>query len=280
MKSKLTDQQRVDIVHEYKNSNIKCVELARRYNISRPSICYLLKTRGVKIRNDHSVLQRKHSLNQEYFKKIDSEDKAYFLGLMYADGYNDEKNHRLVISLQERDGDILETFRAKIEYGGKLGFIPANNKTYMRQNQYSLSIRSHEISKDLKNLGCWQKKSLTLKFPTEKQVPSHLVHHFLRGYWDGDGCIEKGCFRTEIVSTKDFCSSVRSLIDTILDIQTISKRANKYSKNEITYRLRSRNKLDTIKILDWLYKDASIFLKRKHNIYLKVDRELCENRYY
>ena len=57
---------------------------------------------------------------------------------------------------------------------------------------YQLSLRSKIICEDLKKLGCLQKKSKILVFPTESQVPKNLIHHFIRGYFDGDGSVWEG----------------------------------------------------------------------------------------
>lgn len=274
MKNKLTDQQRVDIIKEYKNSNIKCIELARKYNVSRPSICFLLKTRGVKIRNNPSELHRKYSLNENYFESIDSEDKAYFLGLLFADGCNHKVGFS--IGLQESDKKILDIFKNKINFGGKLIF---SKKKSPWKNLYILSIKSKIISNALIKLGCLPAKTLILDFPTEEQVPSYLIRHFIRGYLDGDGSINKQNLRTEFVSTKDFCEKTSILLNQLLNISTYIKKANKNSENNITYRLRCDKKMETIKLLDWIYKDATVYLERKYKQYTSIDRVLHKNQY-
>lgn len=48
---------------------------------------------------------------------------------------------------------------------------------------------SRELALDLKNKGCYQGKSLTLTFPSKDIVPEHLIRHFIRGYFDGDGSV-------------------------------------------------------------------------------------------
>ncbi len=55
---------------------------------------------------------RKKIYNENYFETIDSEDKAYFLGFIFADGCvtNDSKKYRyqLTLKLHSKDVGILE----------------------------------------------------------------------------------------------------------------------------------------------------------------------------
>lgn len=55
---------------------------------------------------------RKYSLNESYFEKIDSEEKAYFLGFLFSDG--SVSKYSLNLSLAEVDKEILEKKSRKI----------------------------------------------------------------------------------------------------------------------------------------------------------------------
>lgn len=74
--------------------------------------------------------------------------------------------------------------------------------------------RMHLISKHFKTrlceLGCIPNKSLILKFPDENLVPKNLIKHFIRGYFDGDGCISYSFLNKE----KDIISPRLSLLGT------------------------------------------------------------------
>lgn len=87
-------------------------------------------------------------------------------------------------------------------------FMKCDNKISFRAKQkaYRIAIYSKELALDLIKLGCFQNKSLILKFPTEQQVPKHLIHHFMRGYFDGDGCVTsgQGQLRFSVIGTKLF----------------------------------------------------------------------------
>ena len=86
----------------------------------------ILKKNNIIPRNK-SIANRIYFCDDNYFEKIDSKDKAYFLGLLMADG-NKYKN-TVRIELQEKDKSILELFKKYIEYEGNLTYIaPRKNK--------------------------------------------------------------------------------------------------------------------------------------------------------
>jgi len=61
-----------------------------------------------RIQKSVSQAQRKYSLNENYFDEIDTSNKAYILGFLYADGYNNRINNTVVLSLFKQDREILE----------------------------------------------------------------------------------------------------------------------------------------------------------------------------
>lgn len=271
---KLTDQQKIDIVNIYNSNNISCVDLAKIYNLRPSSIRTMLIRRGIKIKPMESHT-RKYSINENYFNVIDTEEKAYFLGLMYADGYN-YNNKRLTISLQEEDLYILEKFKKCINYGGPIRnfFITKRDKTKSYHN--SLSIRGIKLAEQISKLGCFPCKSLTLNFPTEEQVSEKFLKHFIRGMMDGDGSIitplggkhkYHGCTLT---STVMFCEKLKNYVKKHFDIHCTIIFCNKNTKTT-TRRLIISGRKQAKRFLDWIYVDANIelLLKRKYEKYLQ-----------
>lgn len=259
---KLTDQQKIDIVKEYLELKTSGLQLSKKYNVSTHSIFSILKKRGIKTRGNNEV-SRKYTLDTNYFEKINTEHKAYFLGLMYADGYNHQSRNTVIITLQEQDKHILESFNEQIKHNKPLYFIERNKKNSNWKNVYKLEINNKKISLNLAQLGCIQKKALVLTFPTFEQVPKDLVRHFIRGYLDGDGNI--GDRQVSIVSSKFFVSVLANYLDSI-GIESKIYKAKK--ENEITRRLCLRTQKDCIKFLDFIYNDSKIFLKRKYKKYV------------
>lgn len=63
---------------------------------------------------------------------------------------------------------------------------PENRSMKNSKNQYRLTINNKHISKRLAELGCGKAKTSVITFPTLEQVPENLIHHFIRGYFDGN----------------------------------------------------------------------------------------------
>lgn len=135
-----------------------------------------------------------HQFNHNYFKTIDTEEKAYILGFLYADGYNSDK--QVVIAQLEQDVDILEKINKALDADNQIKrkLQSTNNKTVCQ-----LCYSSIDMCADLTNLGCFRNKSLACTFPTF--LDKSLIRHFIRGYFDGDGCVWIG--KRKIMTVKD-----------------------------------------------------------------------------
>lgn len=199
--------------------------------------------------------------NIDIFEKIDNEEKAYWLGFLYADGNVSSKEDKIELSLNEKDYKHLEKFK---------NFLNISNKICYRERvkAYRISFRSDKCKKDLIKQGCFPKKSLILKFPLEQQVPKHLLRHFVRGYFDGDGCFcnTDKTFSVGIISTEEFLKSLLNELSHIM-----------YTKNQIFLASKNINgakkyvfsaEYDVYKFLNWIYKDANVYLDRKYEKYL------------
>ena len=222
-------------------------------------------------------MSKLYFVDDTYFEKINSEDKAYFLGLMYADG-NINPN-RIKISLQENDKDILEKFKETINYSGPLIFRKGgdrNDSWGIRKNQYILQIANQKISKDLNNLGCVPNKSLILEFPTKKQVPKKWIRHFIRGVMDGDGYFAKYFIKNDwvkyqvnLVSTIMFLEKLTTVLKEELDINTFITKRHK-NRDTTTKQMFISGRIQVTKFLNWIYQDSTVSLNRKHLKYKDI----------
>jgi intein-encoded DNA endonuclease-like protein len=224
-------------------------------------------------RNNNFVVPKReesrklYKINSNYFKTINTENKAYFLGLLYADG-NVYKN-QLSLYLTNNDVNILELFLKDMESSHRL----YRKKTYSEKHNFQLgiSICDAVLCEDLKRLGCVSCKSPVLTFPTLEQVPEEFQSHFIRGYFDGDGCLSivkrnnrlTNQFIWRIIGTHSFCNSVRNIFYTECGInKDIKLLLEKRSKNPYYYlQYGGVNQIKSIEI--FMYKNANVFLKRK-----------------
>lgn len=277
---RLTDQQKIDIVEKYKTAKYSYSEIGRLFGIQSQRVIALLKCRNIPRLHDVTITSRKYNLNQHYFDTIDTEEKAYFLGLLYADGCNYVPRGSVSIGLQERDIDILERFKSELECNKPLTFINKRSKNPAWQNSYSLEICSKKISNRLIELGIPQNKSFIIKFPTEEQIPKNLIRPFLLGAMDGDGnfsIYDSGRITPRIkigfVGTEDFCIGFAKILKEELNCNSSYCKRHK-DKDTTTRQLSMSGNIQVMRTLDWLYGDATIYLQRKYEKYLMIIQEL------
>lgn len=231
-------------------------ELSENLNRSEDAIQLKLKKLGYK--------KSPYYCNQSFFETIDTEEKAYWLGFLYADGYviiNHQSNSgTLGIDLQRGDKKHLELFNKCIksnykivEYEKKL-----NEKKY---KMVRLRIFSRNLAQSLIDLGCTERKSKTIMFP---KLDEHLYPHFIRGYFDGDGCISLSSTKTKQLSI-DFTSGsfnfITSLRQFLFSLNIFSYIYTENDKNTYRLYIRGLKNLDTF--WNYMYKNANIYLKRK-----------------
>lgn len=200
----------------------------------------------------------RYKSNQNYFDEIDSEEKAYMLGFLFADGYVSEDGFNTTITLSHKDKYILEKFSSLI-FENKPVYDRASKqhpgKIYSR-----LDICGKRINSKLCELGCVPAKSLILKFPESLLCTLH--NHFIRGYFDGDGSIivskrKYNNYTVTITSTLIMCEKIRDIIYNDTGIY------GKIYKHKNIYRYTVRGARQVEKISNFLYKDSTIFLQRK-----------------
>lgn len=245
------------------NDGFNIKQISKIVKHSESSIWTLLNKNNI----DTSKYKIKYTLDETFFEKIDTWEKAYILGWWYSDG-NVMKSGKCRISVQESDKKILEEIKSILNYTGELQIINKKNKKH--QNMICLCIDRAKIRDDLMRLGCVPNKSLILKFPTEKQVPKYLLPAFILGIFDGDGSISinyNDIRYCGITGTKDFCESLDVYLKEF-DINSTNFYLRR--KNKVTGSLMFCKKKECIAFLNHIYKDAKLCLKRKYDKYAKV----------
>jgi LAGLIDADG DNA endonuclease family protein len=249
-----------------------CKQIAASYRMSVSGIQIILHKNGIKPRTPTQTRSRHFTINEDYFASVDTEEKAYFLGFLYADGCNVEERGVIQMQLQARDSYILERLNHAIGSNRTLKFY--KRETESHQDKYLLRITCKKLSEDLCKLGCHARKSLTLKFPTQEQVPPHLLHHFVRGYFDGDGTIyEKRDvfqYRVSMCVSDDFGQSFKEVIEKLfgMHVSIVYKKNNKIREAVIS----GGSQMPII--MEWMYKDATIYLKRKYEKWQRLKEHL------
>ena len=252
----------------YYNQNLTIKEISHKLKISLTTITRYIKDHNL----ERDLVYRytgvkKYSYDESYFEKINTPEKAYFLGLIYADGCNTRKG--LSIVLAKEDGYILENFKEKIQYTGKLYFKKRCKEQY--KDCLALNITSDKLSKQLIKLGVVPAKSLILTFPSEEIVAKELQSHFIRGYFDGDGCIS-GTYRKKVfyktlslVGTPEFLVGCQEILMQNCFLNTTKFYQAKYDKFQ-TQVMCYKGNIQIKRIQEYLYKDCNdLYLTRKRD---------------
>lgn len=244
--------------------------IAEKLRVSRRVVTQCVKLAG-------NVRHRTYVFDEEYFDVIDAPNKAYILGLLYADGTNSKRDHTIKLGLKYTDVDILHRIAHEVKSDRPLVYHPEKSNNYNGRQinsspQYVLRLSSKHMSDRLIEIGMVSCKSLVLEFPTE--IPEPLLPHFIRGYFDGDGCVRAQLntngticnHHVHILQTESFCGSLKDIIESTLCINCHIYKAA--TDNNVTKELCIVGRKQCLTFLDWIYKDADLFLNRKHDIYL------------
>lgn len=252
-------------IQDLYSKGLECKEIATKLNLHSTTVSRIAKTININFHKGNKN-RRLHSINEDFFSVINNEEKAYFLGLLYADGcivLLNKRSWQMKLGLWEKDKYILEYLNKLLFKNPDLHNISTriSNKPSV-QNFCTFNIYSKKICDDLQRLGCVQRKSLILEFP--QNIPKNLVHHFIRGYFDGDGCFigrKTGfCISFNFVSSNNFISGLqKQLLEFGIKSQTYIHSKNS-SRNSI---LRNSSLENVMKFYNLIYKDANIFMKRK-----------------
>lgn len=258
-----------EVVELYKCGN-SSYKLAKQFDINKKTILNILKRNNIKRR-----IYKLYSYDKNYFKEIDTEDKAYFLGFMFSDGNNSIKNFKLALGAV--DLHILEAFKKYLKSNSKIYRYKTKNGKY--QDSVVLSIYDRMMCDDLSKLGVIPNKSLKIKYP--EYLDYKLQKHFIRGLFDGDGSFSYNIninkhIRTQIgiLGTINLCNGIKKVIKNNLNIN-----CGVYKSKNIYVLKCGRNK-DVVKIMDWLYDcNNELKLSRKYDKYMKV-RDLMSRKFY
>ena len=218
-----------------------------------------------------SNINKKYDVNELFFENIDTKEKAYFLGLIMSDGSVSDRS--IIISLQERDRSILEKFKKTIEYTGPLALQVSKNIDH--QSSSILRIYSRELVKSLSIIGCGKGKTYTLRFPDLKE---EFYSHFIRGFFDGDGCITKtkSGYYFSITGNKNFLLDLNNILSKCININPC-KISRKNKSSELFGAIQYSKNSDLLKIKDYIYKDCEdVYIERKYIKFFQVKEKVTK----
>ena len=207
---------------------------------------------------------KKYKVNINFFKNWSSE-MVYVLRFIAADGNVCHSGRAHVLHIASDDRDIIFKIKKVLNSKAPISAIKRENNKI----SYNLRICDREIFKDLKKLGIVERKSLVIISP---KIPQEFVRHYIRGYFDGDGSVYlrthkypsklRAIFYTGSFAMAKFIFGVLQKIAPHFEGRIRKKR------NKNNYILHLGQKASEA-LFNYMYKDASIFMERKFNKFIK-----------
>ncbi|MEK7174088.1 MAG: LAGLIDADG family homing endonuclease [Patescibacteria group bacterium] len=211
-------------------------------------------------------------VNKDFFKTW-SPNMAYVLGFFTADGSMYQTNRGThFIDFQITDKKLLEDIRDALDSNHKISVRKALDKN--RKPRYRLQIGSKEIFRDLSRIGLMQNKSKTVRLP---RISKRYLTDFVRGYFDGDGCVHLGRYwrkdrkQWKWQFTVNFTSGSRQFLIDLWGVLGQHTKGGRVGTKTGGYEL-VFGQHDSIALFYLMYNNASarIFLERKYKTFQKA----------
>ena len=261
----LSDEDEAEVARLYTEEMLSPTELSKQFNACFATIKGALDRQDVEYL-DASTSMTRRRIDLTFFDQIDSQAKAYWLGFIAADGNitHRKDGYSLRIALKADDRDHLKKFMRDIGSVLPVRDYTQNGRCYAR-----ISVSGRLLIESLEALGIVPKKALVLRYPL--QIPCELDSHFIRGYFDGDGSIcqlKNKQIQFSIVSTREFLTVCLDKIATSAHVEPITIRQATRSSTSCHFIYTGKRRV--CRIMNWLYKDATVFLTRKRQRYLEL----------
>lgn len=241
------------ILEEYKNMTVFAM-CCKHQELNQAMVNKVLKKYNIKPISRGK--RNSPNLKEDYFKSIDTLDKAYWLGWLITDGRITPR-HDIEMTLQSRDITILELLSSDLGVDNK---IKDFNKIYKR-----FLITNKTMCGHLAQYGVVPNKTFTVVFP---HLTDELLPSFLRGCFEGDGYVgrsfhkgrKKICYELSFTGNKQMVEGFNKAVSRLCHL-TPTNIVNNHS----IWRVRWTNKDEIIKIMEMMYKDSETHkLNRKY----------------
>ena len=264
-KKTLTNEQLEQLKKLFIEEGVYYKELSTKFDLSAETIRNIIEAQGWKRKNNNRI--NKH-IRSDYFSNVDSEDKAYWLGILFTDGSVDQyrATGRIRLQFQAQDKDLLEAFKTTLCLESKLIEDKRANSIC-----YSVEFVDQQIFEDLGKYGIIPQKTYKTEHLPLELIPQEFWPAFARGLYDGDGSLScSSNYSTDVnINFTSYHENIAKEFQLLVD-----NLINKTEHNKIIYtsawHAMWRGRLQVVKILYKLYENAGIYLERKHNKYLEL----------
>lgn len=249
------------VINLYK-SGMSQYAIAKKFEVTHGKVQSILRKHKVTIRLGNQ--NKKYVCNDNYFSKIDSHEKAYWLGFLAADGSVSKDDNEISIGLAHKDLSHIEAFKSAIQSDSKIYIYNSivKDKIY---KCCKFCFYSAPMKIDLQNHNIVPNKSKTLEL--SKNIPKKFMNSYLLGIIDGDGSFhldKENQMHFNIIGSKMEIEEIQSILIKNCSLNITKIQQEKRSK-EMWYLSYGGNG-SLKRIVSYLYKDSPIYLKRKYNI--------------
>lgn len=215
----------------------------------------------------------KQGLNEHLFDSINSEESAYVLGFYVADGCI--TNNRIAFSISEKDFDTLQAIQQILSSNSNIQHYPErhNKQGYTCYPMCHFAVSSKHICEKLTEYGLGKQKTYLSK-SIVNIVPKEYMWHFIRGYFDGDGCVSASNIK-RIIKGKTYkywnvnwtiISHDKNILEELQEFisNSIESPILLYPEKRGNYLMGTHTKHILPKIFEKLYDNATIYMSRKY----------------
>lgn len=175
---KVQNEAERSLLLEMVSKGLNNTEIGKRLGINRDTVRTYL--------NIYDIKRKSHvphpNLKANFFESIDTKEKAYWLGFLYADGYVRADGCATVLDLSDKDIRWIEKF---CDIVGVCRDRIVHRTHSTGYQSVSIRIQNREFTTHLISQGCTNAKSKTIRLPSFNT--NELDMAFLMGYYDGDG---------------------------------------------------------------------------------------------
>ena len=259
----ITEELKQEIIKYYLSQPMTMKQVEDKYELSHPTITKILKD----VPKYTKAKLNNPNMKEHFFQKINEEAKAYFLGLLISDGNvfkdNTGRQASISITLDLKDEYMLEKFKEVLQANTSVG--------HDGRGCGQIAVRSNIMAEDLAKYGVVPRKSYNTYLP---QISKEMMPHLIRGIFDGDGSImakpnPSNDGHNRFLHSISFCGTHQLMEDIsnyILENLGIKTAVYDYKDRNLS-ELKIQNIDNIAKFGYWIYRNSTIFLNRKKDIF-------------